>query len=63
MKEPELIIGYEGKGIAAAAACTKCGEFMPDENESAPSSKVTIARFVEDFKLHARIKHERYRVN
>jgi len=63
MKEPELIIGYEGKGIAAAAACTMCGEFMPDKSQSAPTSKATIARFVEDFRIHARIKHERYRVN
>jgi hypothetical protein len=63
MKEPELIIGYEGKGIAAAAACTMCGEFMPEENRNVPSSKATIARFVEDFKLHTRIKHQRYRVN
>jgi hypothetical protein len=63
MKEPELIIGYEGKGIAAAAACTMCGEFMPEKGPAVRNGKKTIARFQEDFKLHARIKHQRYRVN
>jgi hypothetical protein len=57
------MIGYEGNGKLVSAVCTLCGEFMPDEGPGEPSSKETIARFAEDFKIHICMKHGRYPVN
>lgn len=63
MREPELIIGYEENGKPAAAVCTMCGEYMPEESPNEAGSKATIARFTEDFKHHVRIKHEAHHDN
>jgi len=63
MREPELIIGYEGSGIPMSAACSLCGEFMPDKSPGRPSSNETIAQFSEDFKIHIGLKHEHRFIN
>jgi hypothetical protein len=63
MTFPELIIGYGEQGEPVSAACTVCGEWMPeDHSHSLPAAQV-IAVFKSHFESHVRDKHPRKTIN
>ena len=63
MNLPELIIGYEEQGEPVSAACTLCGEWMPEDHPlSLPAAEV-VEVFKGHFEDHVREKHPRQSVN
>jgi len=58
-KKPELIIGYEEDGRPTAAACSACGEDMPQGEARVTDSAAMIKWFSEQFELHVAQNHTR----
>jgi hypothetical protein len=54
---PELIIGYKEDGTPASAACSLCGEWMPEDYSEFASSAEIVSQFTEHFRHHVREKH------
>lgn len=63
MLEPELLIGYATNGNPVSAACSQCGEWMPEDYAPNATGREILARFEEHFKAHVREKHGRQYVN
>jgi hypothetical protein len=57
MERPDLIIGYEGEGEPISAACSLCGEWMPEDHPLSLSANEVIAIFKKHFDAHVREKH------
>jgi hypothetical protein len=60
---PELVIGYGNDGNPVSAACSMCGEWMPEDYDLDATGREILARLVELFKAHVREKHDRQYVN
>jgi hypothetical protein len=56
-KEPEMILGYGNDGDPVSAACSLCGEWMPEDYVPDATAPETLARFIEHFNAHVREKH------
>jgi hypothetical protein len=56
-KEPELLIGHGKDGNPVSAACSFCGEWMPEDYALHATGPEIIARFTEHFKAHVQEKH------
>jgi hypothetical protein len=54
---PELLVGHGKNGNPVSAACSFCGEWMPEDYASDAQGPEIVNRFVEHFKAHVREKH------
>lgn len=57
MKYPELIVGYEAEGLPVEAACSKCGERMPQPDPAFPNFKDALVALTAEFQEHIKAKH------
>jgi len=57
MTKPEMMIGYGKNGDPVSAACSLCGEWMPEDYEHTAPPREILAKFIEHFKAHVQEKH------
>jgi len=63
MKGPELLIGYGENGNPVSAACSLCGDWMPEDYSPSDDPHEVVARFAAHFKIHVQREHPIQPVN
>jgi len=52
LRRPELILGYEKEPVPGIAACSACGQLMPDPLQSRLESRQRFAWYKSQFETH-----------